>query len=104
MEPIKIKGIALLNDEEKETVNKLLDEYYKKIQRQTKKIISLKIHFKEYKKDGKRKKYSINAEAVTPAGIFSVSAFDWDFARTIHKAMKKIMNKAEHELHSSEQH
>ncbi len=104
MEPIEINGIELLNDEEKKIANKLINEYYPKIQRQIKNTLSLRVHFKEYEKQGKRKKYSINVEASSPTKEFDASSDDWDFARAIHKVFNKIINQIEHALHSSEQH
>lgn len=104
MQAIEIKGVELLDDKEKETANQLLNEYYPKIKIKLKNILSLKAHIKEYHKEGKRKKYSIHVEAIAPAKIFEASAFDWDFARTLHKAMNKIMNEIEHRLHISNQH
>src|SRR3989344_1832916 len=64
-EQIQVKGIELLDEKEKKIADKLLDEYYTKVQRKIKNLTSLKIHIKEYNKDGKRKKYSINAETVS---------------------------------------
>jgi len=104
MEPIEINGIGLLNEQEKKKANKLLNEYYPKIQRQIKNTTSLRVYIKEYEKKGNRKKYSINIDVVTPAGIFKVKEFDWDFARTLHKVLNKIMSEIEHKLHVSEQH
>ncbi len=104
MEPIEIKGIDILTEEEKRLANKLLNEYYPKIQRQIKNIISLKVHIKEYKKEGRRKKYSINIKIINSTDVFEANADDWDFARTMHKILKKIENEIENRLHSSEQH
>mgnify|MGYP001595894137 CR=1 FL=1 len=105
MNSIEITGIEILTEKEKEVADKLLKEYYLKIQRQLKKIISLKLYIKEYKKEGKGKKYSINIEVIAPAPkIFKANAHDWDFARTLHKVLNKIINEIEHELHVSEQH
>ena len=64
MEPIQIKGTNILTEDEKKLANKLLNEYYPKIQRQIKNIISLQVHIKEYEKNGKRKKYSINVKII----------------------------------------
>jgi len=103
MEPIEINGIELLNDEERKIANKLLNEYYPKIQRQIKNITSLRAYVKKYDKNG-RIKYSIDVDVVAPGNIFQTKAFDWTLAKTLHKVLNKMMNKIEHTLHSSEQH
>lgn len=90
MEPIQIKGVDILTEKEKRLVNKLLNEYYPKIKRQLKNVTSLNVHIKEYKKEGKRKKYSVNVKAMTATKIFEANACDWDFARTMHKVLNKI--------------
>ncbi len=104
MELIQIKGIKNLIDEEKKLFNKLLNEYYPKIQRKLKNIIFLEVHIKKYEKDGKRKKYTINIKVVDGANVFEANAHNWDFARTMHKVLKKIENEIESRFHSSEQH
>ena len=104
MKPIEIKGIDILTEEEKKLSDKLLNEYFPKIQRQIKNIIVLKVHIKEYEKEGKRKKYSINIKVINSTDVFEANAHDWDFARTMHKVLKKIENEIEDRFHPSEQH
>ncbi len=99
---LQTKGMELLNEKEKQIADKLLNEYYEKIKRQIKKDFIFRINFKEYDKDGKNKKYSINAE-VLASKKFSASSGDWDFARALHKVMIKLINQIEHDFHSSEQ-
>ncbi len=100
---MQIKGAEILNEKERQIADKLLNEYYEKIKRQIKKDFTLKIDFKEYEKDGKNKKYSINGEIIFSGKNFSASAWDWDFARTVHKLMRKFITQIEHAFHSSEQ-
>ena len=104
MEQIQVKGMESLDEQEKRTANKLFDEYYTKIQRKIKNSLSLKIYIKEYNKDGKRKKYSINAEAISSGKVFKANSYDWNFAATIHQVFNKILTQAEHEFHTSDQH
>ncbi len=104
MELIEIKGIDILTKEEKRLANKLLNEYFPKIERKIKNIISLKVHIKEYEKEGKRKKYSINIKVINSADVFEANAHNWDFARTMHKVLNKIENEIEDRFHPSEQH
>ena len=103
-EQIQVKGIELLDEKEKKIADKLFDEYYTKVQRKIKNLTSLKIHIKEYNKDGKRKKYSINAETVSSGKTFKANSYDWNFAATIHDVFNKILTQAEHAYHTSDQH
>jgi len=103
MEKIKIKGDGLLNNDEKELLNKLLNEYASKIERELKKS-SLELHIKVYDREGQRKKFSLNLRALSPAGVIEASDADWDFARTLHKTFNKLMNEIEHQFHISDQH
>lgn len=95
---IEINNQEILNDKEREIADKLVKEYYQKIQRKIKNITSLKIYIKEYGKEGKGKKYSIDVGVVSPGDIFKAKAFDWDFARALHKVLNKIINEIEHKF------
>lgn len=104
MASIETRGLDLLSKEEKAKTKMILNEYYSKIKRLIKNDLTLKIDLKEYKKDGKGKKYSISAEAFLPGKIFNSEAWSWDLERAIHKAMKMIETEIEHKYHVSEQH
>lgn len=103
MEKIEVVGINNLTEEEKKIANNLLKEYIPKIERLVKNDILIKMHVKEYKKDGKGKKYSLHFEVIFSGTMLHSDAWDYDLSRTIHKAMKKIESEAEHKFHSSEQ-
>jgi len=111
---IHAAGVEELSEKEKQLVNRLLNEYYPRIQRQLKNLTFLEFHVKEYEKSGKgetklgketnkRKKYSIHVR-IDANKVYEADYSDWDLARAIHKTLNKIMNKIEHELHSSDQH
>jgi len=100
---IHAKGVELLNEREKQLVNRLLNEYYGKIHRQLKNEVSFEVHIKTYQKEGKAKKFSINVRAVFGRAVFEANADDWDLARCVHKVMNKIMNEIEHKFHVSDQ-
>ena len=104
MEAIEVKNAEILTAQEKRVANKLLNEYYPRIQRQLKNMTSLKLNVKEYKREGKKRKYSMKLEVISPARKFESNSHDWDFARTLHIVLNKVMNEIEHSLHSSDQH
>ena len=101
---IQIKGIEILNVEEKEKAEKLFEQYHAKIQKKLKNGLSLKIHIEEYNKKGKRRKYSINADAVYSGKPFKANVFGWVLADVIHDFFSKILTQTEHEFHLSDQH
>lgn len=106
-EAISVRGIENLSEEQKKLVDKLLEEYYNRIQRQLKNITSLEVYIKEYKivgKENKEKKFSIHIRVMSSTKNFEGDASDWDLAKTLHKALNKIMNEIEHRFHPSEQH
>lgn len=104
MEQIQVKGIESFDEKEKKTINKLLKDYYKKLQRKIKNDFSLKVYIKEYNKEGKRKKYSINAEVVSSGKTFKANSYEWDLATVIHQVFTKILTQIEHEFHVSDQY
>ncbi len=99
---IKITNIDTLTAEEKKVADKLLKEYLSKIQRLLGTDAILKVDFKEYDREGKNKKYSINFQAIFSGDMINSSSWDWDLARAIHKGMTKIENEVEHKYHSSD--
>ena len=105
---IHATGVEELTEKEKQLVNKLLNEYYIKIQKRLKNMSSLEFRVKEYGKSGerwltKKKKFSIHVK-INSDKFYEADYADWDLARTIHKVMNKLMNEIEHKLHSSDQH
>ena len=104
MEPITINGIEILSNGDKKLANKLLNEYFPRIQRLVKNEISLRFFVKEHEKEGKKLKYTLHLELIAPTRTFKLKSSDWDFARALHKLLNKTMNKVESRLKSSEQH
>lgn len=103
MTDIEIVGAKILTEKDKKIADTLLEGYHKKIQRLIKNPLLLKVHVKEYDKDGKKSKYSLNTEAVFAGKMMEASSWDYDFARAIHKGMKKIENEMEKKFKVSRQ-
>ncbi len=98
---IHAKGVEL-SDKERWELDKLVNEYYEKIKRELKKDISLVVHIKDYDKDGKEKKYSINLKIVNSV-VFKSDSDDYNLPKAIHKAFNKVMSEIEHKFHVSNQ-
>jgi ribosome-associated translation inhibitor RaiA len=104
MEEVEIKNIEILTPDEKKFTEKILDEYYKKIKRMIKDSPKLTVHIKEYKTDGKGKKFSLNTELFFSGKKLKSESVDWDLTRALHKAMIKLQTELEHKLHVSEKY
>jgi len=102
--PIKIhaKGVVL-SERESWVVDKLIPEYYAKIERQVKNEVDLVVHIKVHDVSKRRQKFNIHVD-VANSVRFGATADDWELARAIHKVMKNIMSEIEHKLHASDQH
>lgn len=101
---IHAAGTSEITERQKQLINRLLNEYYKKIQRQLKNQASIEFHIKTYEKEGKAHKFSIHARVDSPLKPIEADYADWDLARAIHKTMNKLMNEIEHLTHASDQH
>lgn len=105
MEPIQIIGIKDLDEMEIESVNRIANRYYGKIQRQIKNTASLVVHIKSYEKEGKQRKYAIHVKVIAPAGIFtSTKAVDWNLEKALHKSFEEVEKRIQHSLHTDNQH
>ena len=97
MEPIQIIGIDEVEDGiEKETINKLANEYYEKIQRSLKNITSVTLHVKTHSKGGKAKKWDMRVKVIAPTKIFEAQESDWDLAGSLHRVFKNVEREIEH--------
>ena len=103
---IHAKGVEL-DDEERSLLDTLINEYSEKIKRELKKEAVVDLTLKVYEKcgeDGKcgKKKYSLNLKIIN-SFVFKSDSYDYDLAKAIHKAFKKILSEIEHRLHVSNQ-
>lgn len=100
-ELIQFIGVDELENEDKEMVNTLANEYYDKYKTFLQNQVNLIVHVKCHDKEGNRKKYSIHARIISPTVTFeSDKATDWDLARTLHKTFKNLENEIRHRLHT----
>jgi len=103
MDHVDIIGIENLEDEEKGTFNKLVNEYHEKVQRELKNITSLTVHLKVHSKGGKAKKYDIRIKALAPTRIFEAQESEWDLAKVLHKVFGNIIREIQHRLRTDSQ-
>ena len=97
MGAIQIIGIDKIgNEEEINTINRISNEYHKKIQRALNKETSKTLHVKTYSKGGKQKEWEINVKADAPTIGFKAEECDWELAKTLHKAFNDVLKQIEH--------
>lgn len=94
---VKFVGLQDLTQEEANLLSVLVEGYKIKIERDIQDF-SLVVRVKKLSKTGKKHKYSIHTRISSPNTILVSQAFDWDFSRTIHKAMKKLENEIQHKF------
>ena len=106
MEPtIQIIGIKDLDEMEIESVNRISNKYYSKIQRDINNIKTLVVHIKAYKKQGTRRKYAIHIKIIAPTRMFvSTKAMDWNLETSLHKSFESLEKTIQHGLHTDDQH
>ncbi|MBI2650889.1 hypothetical protein HYX01_00255 [Candidatus Woesearchaeota archaeon] len=105
MQQIQIIGVRDLDEMEIESINRIANRHYQKIQRELKNDISIKLHIKSHKKEGKQKKYSMHVKVITPTRTFaSTKAFDWKLENALHKSFTDVMKIIQHSLHTDNQH
>ena len=97
---IQFVGVNELTPEEQETIQQITTENYEKIATSLQNLTDLVVHVKTYNDEGKRKKYSFHIRCIAPTVIFeSKKGFDWELARSLHKAFHDIIHQIEHKLH-----
>lgn len=97
MEPIQIIGMDEIEDDiDRETVNKIINIYYGKIQRSLKNVTSVSLHVKAHSKGGKAKKWDLRVKVIAPTKVFESQESDWELARTLHRVFKNIEREIEH--------
>ena len=104
MEPIQIIGIDEIKGEvERETINKIVNEYYEKIQRALHNITSITLHVKQHSKGGKTHKWDMRIRVIAPTRAIEAQERDWDLARALHKVFNNIERELEHKLRTNDQ-
>ncbi len=93
------KGAENLDSDDKLVLDKLINEYYEKINRHLgSKPEVFEIHLKCHKKEGNTKRYNIEVRFSTGKFRFGTGADEYKLADAIHRAMEKLMSEIEHKI------
>lgn len=84
---VDYKDTSMLTEQEKTILQNIIEEYSQKIN-----VEELIIDLKVVNKGGKRKRYTI----IVNAKDYHAKVEDWDLSKTVHKALKKIINEINH--------
>lgn len=93
---VRFVGLRDLTQEEASLLSTLVEGYKLRLERDIPDFI-LVVSVKKHSKKAKQK-YSIHTKLSAPSAVLVSQAFDWDFSRTIHKAMKKLENELQHKF------
>lgn len=97
---IRYVGLSKLSSTERRTAEKIAAEYQEKVQRAIQKPTPLRVHFKAYDEEGRRKKYTVTIETLAAVRPFSAKRADWNLARAMHRAFKYLIRQITNQLHS----
>jgi len=96
---VQFVGLNILDPADQRQIKQIIHDHYIEIERELKQITSLRIHFKEYEKGG-RKKYSvqllINAKTHPITVNKMYSPVQWDPVAIVHKLIKKARQEIIH--------
>ncbi len=81
-----------LEPHEKFNIQKISSNEAFKLQRQVHNDFKLILHFKEYEKDGRQHKYSVNLRIEYPGKIVTSTEDDWDVETALRKAFENAKN------------
>lgn len=98
---IFFQGLKELDRFDQEKIRDIIYDEYIKLERELKKIIAIRIHFKKYERGG-REKYSIKMYIDAPTRPFAVTTVynpvEWDPVAIIHKLFDKARQQIVHRL------
>ena len=93
------KGAEYLDLDDKLVLDKLTNEYYKKVNKHLGSEPEVfKIYLKCHKKQGNTKRYNIEVRFLLGKFRFETDADEWKLADAIHRAMEKLMSEIEHKI------
>lgn len=93
---IKFTGIKKLDDQEITTLNRIVNNKYKKILTILKKSNKedleneLQINVKTMNEGGRQKEYEVQVNLFSSVGRFNAKNVDWDFSKVLNKIFEKI--------------
>lgn len=93
-----------ISEYDRETVNRIAEEYKLKIGRFLDEIVSFDVHLKCHQKEGNIKRYVVEVKIISPKHIFESSSDEYNLRDAATHAMKKILNEIEHKTYASDKH
>jgi len=98
---VQFVGLDILDPFDQKRIKDLFYQHAIEIERELKTIHSIRVHFKEYKKGG-RKKYSVQMLIDSPMRPITVNAMyspvQWDPVAIVHKLFDKAKKQATHKF------
>ena len=102
---IQFIGLDQLSEADQKRIKEVLYQHFNEIEREIKQITAVKLHFKAYEKEG-RKKYSVKLLIDSPTRPIVVdnmySTLEWKPVAMVHKIIEKAKREIEHRLKTTE--
>ena len=95
---IIISNLPALDTFDQSRLDTTINQFYDKMARISPEGAELKIHFKDYQKEGKRQKHVIHASFHYPGHSIREEEWDWDLIVATHNAMKKLLHNLQRSL------
>ena len=92
------KGEESLNSDDRLILDNILEEYEEKILKHGEKIDYFEVHVKCHQKEGKSRRYALQAKIAINESRFETSADEYDIKIAVHKLMKKLMSEIDHKI------
>jgi CBS domain-containing protein/ribosome-associated translation inhibitor RaiA len=86
---VRVSGLAGESDYKKGTIEEEIDAQLKRLSN-IMPMKSLIMDIDAHQRSGRRKRYSVNLRAITPRGMLFASSHEWDIARAVRSALRKL--------------
>lgn len=92
---IKISNKKQLSNVELAIINKIIGNFYSKLDREFSNS-DLSLNIKKLNKDGKRVMYEVHMRIDSPSKIISAKHEGWDLNRVMHRGVENLKNEILH--------
>ncbi|MDP6671179.1 MAG: hypothetical protein QGI60_05200 [archaeon] len=95
---IQLSKLPEVDEIDRAKIDGSIEKTYDKLEKLLNNDIFLKAHFKDFQKDGLRKKHSVQLHLSLPGIELSSSATDWNLITALQEALGKIEREAEKKI------
>lgn len=91
---IKYSGLedTRASEQAKQRVKQVVEDEAEKFQRTVQNVFDMRLHIKEYEKDGKQHRYESKLKFSYPGSTVASQGHDWDIMTSVRKALEGVDN------------